>query len=109
MSSVSYFKLRAIHPEKKIFREYNLHLSKDLFGFWLLQANYGRIGSTGKTKSYGFQDYRVSFDKMMTLLNKRLKSRKKMGCPYQIVDLELDPMAIPEKNLNFQRASKAGV
>jgi len=94
MKSIAYLKLRAIHPEKNIIREYSLNISEDLFGYWLLQSTFGHIGSRGKTRTYAFKDYHLSFRKMMSLLNKRLKSRKKTGYPYQIVDSDIDAAAI---------------
>ena len=43
--------LEARNPERGHFRHYHCHLEagRDLFGTWLVEATFGRIGTTGRT------------------------------------------------------------
>jgi len=43
--------LEASDPERNIFRSYSITAGQDLFGDWIVQVNYGRIGSKGRTKT----------------------------------------------------------
>jgi predicted DNA-binding WGR domain protein len=46
--------LQARNPERNIARHYSLLLEQDLFGFWSLKINFGRIGRKGTELSYAF-------------------------------------------------------
>jgi predicted DNA-binding WGR domain protein len=74
--------LRAINPEKNIFREYAIDLTKDMLGYWVVMTSYGRIGARGQSKQYAFKEKEAAEKKINEILNKRLKSKSRIGCDY---------------------------
>lgn len=74
--------LRAINPEKNIFREYAIDLTKDMLGYWVVMTSYGRIGSRGQSKQYAFKEKEAAEKKIREILNKRLKAQSRIGCNY---------------------------
>ena len=42
-----YLRLRALNPDQNVFREYELHISRCLFGTHVVQIAFGRIGTRG--------------------------------------------------------------
>jgi predicted DNA-binding WGR domain protein len=46
--------LYRIAPDKHMHRYYRMDVQPDLFGAWCLMREWGRIGSTGQTRSVPF-------------------------------------------------------
>ena len=42
--------LQACNPVKNHWRSYHIAAGQDLFGDWIVELTYGRIGSRGRTK-----------------------------------------------------------
>ena len=43
-------RLEARSAAHRCFRAYGIDVSQDLFGAWMVEMNYGRIGTMGRTK-----------------------------------------------------------
>jgi hypothetical protein len=56
MMSIFTARLEACDPARDRFRSYRLEAGPDLFGIWLVDATYGRIGSPGHTIRYVADD-----------------------------------------------------
>jgi hypothetical protein len=61
-------RLEACDPARGHFRAYRIEAGTDLFGSWLVDATYGRIGSRGRTI-------------------RRNTAPKRIGITYQLTDL----------------------
>jgi predicted DNA-binding WGR domain protein len=53
MTSLS-IRLEARSPPHRCHRAYQIAVSADLFGAWLVALSYGRIGTAGRTKARSF-------------------------------------------------------
>jgi predicted DNA-binding WGR domain protein len=47
-------RLEARSPAHRCFRAYEVAAGVDLFGAWLVEMTYGRIGTSGRTKTRSF-------------------------------------------------------
>lgn len=66
--------LYRIDTAKRMHRYYRMDVQPDLFGQWCLMREWGRIGSTGQTRSIAFttlQEAQAALDKQ-----RRLKLRR---------------------------------
>ncbi|WP_052046366.1 WGR domain-containing protein [Candidatus Paracaedibacter symbiosus] len=77
--------LQAIHQKHNIFRNYEIYIGKDLFGIWVLTTANGRIGTTGKLRSYSFETLESLHKKLQQLLKKRQSAHKRIGTDYKII------------------------
>ena len=48
--------LEARNPARRCFRQYRVEAGTDLFGVWVVEISYGRIGTTGRCASYVLRD-----------------------------------------------------
>lgn len=67
--------LYRIDSARRMHRYYRIDVQPDLFGQWCLMREWGRIGSTGQTRSLPFptpQEAQVALDKQ-----RRVKERKR--------------------------------
>jgi predicted DNA-binding WGR domain protein len=58
--------LEARHPSLHLVRIYVIELRQDLFGDWIIETTYGRLGSRGQTKLYAFKtvDYAIAMQRL---------------------------------------------
>ncbi len=63
--------LEAREPSKNIFRFYSIEVSRDLFGMWLVDVRYGRIGSNGTVKRHSCNDLQTVQSIVAAKLEKR--------------------------------------
>lgn len=61
---------------------------QDLFGDWLLIAQWGRHDFRGQYKQYAFPDESSAQKKLQKILRKRLNSHKRIGCNYVLVEVK---------------------
>jgi hypothetical protein len=85
-----YVMLEARNPESGHYRAYRLEAGQDLFGTWLVDMTYGRIGSRGRTLRYLARDEAEAKKLVRRSLRKRGTVRKRIGVEYQIKELS-DP------------------
>jgi hypothetical protein len=80
--------LEARDPALGRFRSYRLEAGTDLFGTWLVDVTYGRIGAAGHRLRY------VAADEARKLVHQTLRRRatakKRIGVPYRFRELS-DP------------------
>lgn len=80
------YRLKAINPEKGIYRWYEIKCNRDLFGSWSLILSFGRISQKGKTKLMLFDSFAEMDKYLQKILRKRLTSHTRIGCNYILVD-----------------------
>jgi len=93
--------LQARNPERNIARHYSLLLGQDLFGFWSLKINFGRIGRKGTELSYAFPTKEDAYTKIKPLLKKRASAQNRLGCPYELMEYHRDPSLREIEVLSF--------
>ena len=48
--------LEARNPARRCSRQYRVEAGTDLFGVWVVEISYGRIGTAGRSRSYVLRD-----------------------------------------------------
>ena len=77
--------LEAVDRERNIARRYTIALTGDLFGSFIIEYGWGRIGTRGQTVRLSCSDYKAATDFIDRLLRKRAGAPRRIGVPYQEV------------------------
>ena len=72
------------------FRAYRLEAGTDLFGDWLVDITYRRIGTKGRRIRYALLDEAQAKKLVRETLRRRATARKRIGVPYSFCQL-IDP------------------
>ena len=67
--------LYRIDEAKRMHRYYRMDVQRDLFGAWCLMREWGRIGSTGQTRSLPFPTPQEATD----ALHKQRRAKERRG------------------------------
>lgn len=76
--------LEARDPAKGCFRSYQIDAGQDLFGVWVVDVVYGRIGTRGTHIRYSAPDEASAQKIVRSKLNRRASARKRIGVPYRV-------------------------
>jgi hypothetical protein len=82
--------LEARDPALGRFRSYRLEAGRDLFGTWLVEVEYGRIGAAGHRLRYVAQDEAEARKLVHQTLRRRATAKRRIGVPYRFREL-IDP------------------
>lgn len=82
--------LEARSPEANHWRAYSIQVGPDLFGDWLVDVTFGRIGRPGQSKRYVALSEEEAVQQTRALLKRRLSAPKRIGVAYQCRRL-IDP------------------
>lgn len=82
--------LEARDPALGRFRSYRLDVGCDLFGTWLVEVTYGRIGTPGRRLRFVADDEDEARKLVHKTLRRRATARKRIGVPYRFREL-IDP------------------
>lgn len=82
-SSIS---LRAVDPARKIARHYQIDISTDLFGLWVVDYRWGRIGTAGQARRASFPVADEAQDFVRELIRRRAGAKRRIGVSYQRVN-----------------------
>lgn len=77
-----YILLEATCPVRNLRRSYMLSIEQDLFGVWLVEAKYGRIGAQGRILKTVVQDEEAAKRLARAILKRRARARARIGTPY---------------------------
>lgn len=80
-------RLEARDPARNHFRAYRIEAGTDLFGTWLVDATYGRIGARGRTVRHVAQDEAHARRIVRHCLQRRTTAPRRIGVAYQLTDL----------------------
>ncbi len=83
-------RLEARDAAKELFRAYRIDAGTDLFGHWLVDVTFGRIGSRGRTVRYIAGDEDEARRIVRRCLQRRATSPKRIGVGYRFREL-IDP------------------
>jgi hypothetical protein len=98
-------RLEARDPAHGRFRAYRIEAGTDLFGTWLVDATYGRIGTPGRTIRHIATDEADARRIVRRCLQRRATAPKRIGVAYQLRELA-DPgqwIAAPCPRLQIER------
>jgi|SRR5579884_1919281 len=79
--------LEARDPSLGRFRSYRLEAGTDLFGAWLVQVTYGRIGTPGRQLRYVASDEAEAKKLVQRSLRRRATAPRRIGVPYRFREL----------------------
>jgi predicted DNA-binding WGR domain protein len=71
--------LYRIDSKRNMRRFYRLDVQPDLFGFWLLVREWGRIGSTGRMQLASFQSEREAYSALERARRGKVRRRYEHG------------------------------
>ena len=83
-------RLEARDPERRCFRAYRIEAGTDLFGDWLVDVTYGRIGSRGHLVRHVAGDEAEARRIVRHCLQRRATAPRRIGVPYRLCEIE-DP------------------
>jgi predicted DNA-binding WGR domain protein len=74
--------LQAVDPARNIARSYEIKASLDLFGHWIVELNWGRIGTRGQGRRVSFEDALEATCFVHGTLIRRANAKHRIGVPY---------------------------
>ena len=79
--------LEACDPAFGRFRAYRIEAGTDLFGDWLVDITYGRIGTRGRCRRYAVRDEAEARKQVRKVLQRRATAKRRIGVGYRIREL----------------------
>lgn len=76
--------LEAQDPERNIYRAYSIDYGQDLFGNWIVEVTYGRIGSRGRTMIRVVHNEGEALRQVQKFIQRRQSSLKRIGISYKL-------------------------
>ena len=83
LTLVSY--LQANDPEQNLHRFYRIEYGQDLFGQWIVEVNYGRVGCKGRSLITLFDSQMDAQSYVKQALKRRQSSPNRIGVAYESV------------------------
>jgi predicted DNA-binding WGR domain protein len=77
-------KLEARSPAHRCHRAYEIAVSADLFGAWMVEMSYGRIGTFGRVKARSFSTAEAAAAEVKACVRKRASAPRRIGVAYQL-------------------------
>jgi predicted DNA-binding WGR domain protein len=74
--------LQAIDPSRNIARAYSIDARRDLFGHWIVALGWGRIGTSGQSRTLSFVHERDATRFIRTTLTRRASAKRRIGVDY---------------------------
>ena len=78
-------RLQAYAPAKRRLRAYEVTLSPDLFGAWVVEKTYGRIGKVGRAKIRSFASWEDARADLRACLHRRASAPRRIGVAYDVL------------------------
>ena len=75
----------AIDPEANIARRWSVVVARDLFGAWLVDTAWGRIGTRGRTRRVAHASQADAEREARALLRRRATAGQRIGSHYRPV------------------------
>ncbi|GGC44218.1 hypothetical protein GCM10011371_34550 [Novosphingobium marinum] len=76
---------QAVDSERNIARDYRLSFSRDLFGWYVVEQAWGRIGTEGQGKTLAFADATDALRHIAAVNARRMSARRRLGVAYREV------------------------
>jgi predicted DNA-binding WGR domain protein len=85
--SVFSIQLEAYDPARNRFRAYQLDVTRDLFGAWLVEVRFGRIGAKGRMLGFTMDDEPAARRMVCERLQRRKGAPGRIGVAYRTLEL----------------------
>ena len=85
--------LEARNPARGCLRHYRVEAGTDLFGVWVVEISYGRIGTVGRSRSFVVRDEAQARRLAQSILKRRATAPRRIGVAYRILEL-IDPARV---------------
>lgn len=79
--------LQAQDPARNVARNWGVALGQDLFGWFIVEWRWGRIGTAGQVRSLGFEQEADARRLIRRLLTRRAGAKRRIGVAYRPVSL----------------------
>jgi predicted DNA-binding WGR domain protein len=79
-----YILLEARSAARRCWRSYEIEVGADLFGAWLVEMSYGRIGTMGRSKVRSFATAADAQAEVRACLRKRATAPRRIGVAYRL-------------------------
>jgi predicted DNA-binding WGR domain protein len=76
--------LEARSAARRCWRAYEIDVGTDLFGAWLVEMSYGRIGTMGRSKIRSFATAADAQAQVQACLRKRARAPRRIGVAYRL-------------------------
>lgn len=73
---------QAVDRKRNIARDYWIVGSRDLFGWYVVERRWGRIGATGRSAISSFADERAALQFIKAIRSRRRRALRRIGVPY---------------------------
>ena len=73
---------QAVDRKRNIARDYWIVGSRDLFGWYVVERRWGRIGATGRSAISSFADERAALQFIKAIRSRRRSALRRIGVPY---------------------------
>src|SRR3546814_16123752 len=77
--------LAACDPARNVRRRYAISITPDLFGAYIVETRWGRIGTRGQSKCFSFPDRDQADRYIAAVLRRRATAEHRIGVPYRPV------------------------
>ncbi len=74
--------LIAVDPARNIRRRYAIRVTADLFGAFIVETDWGRIGTKGQSKCLFFPDQNGAARYVSAVLRRRATAKNRIGVAY---------------------------
>ena len=91
LTLVSY--LQANDPEQNLHRFYRIEFGQDLFGQWIVEVNYGRVGCKGRSLISLYDSQKEALSYVKQALKRRQSSTGRIGVNYDSVYSNMSQLA----------------
>ncbi len=81
-------RLEARAPALRCHRAYEITVGRDLFGIWVAEMTYGRIGAVGRTKTRSFTRIEEAAAAVDASLRRRATLPHRLGVAYRLRSIE---------------------
>jgi predicted DNA-binding WGR domain protein len=85
--SVFSIQLEACDPTRNRFRAYQVDVARDLFGAWLVEVKFGRIGAKGRMLRFTMDDEPAARRMVRERLQRRKRAPGRIGVAYRTLEL----------------------
>lgn len=75
--------LIALDPARNVRRRYAICITPDLFGAYIVETSWGRIGARGQSKRFSFPDQTGAEKHVAAVLRRRGTAENRIGVPYR--------------------------
>jgi predicted DNA-binding WGR domain protein len=106
-------RLEARAPALRCHRAYEITVGRDLFGIWITEMTYGRIGAVGRTKTRSFTSIEDAAAAVDASLRRRATLPRRLGVAYRLRRVEFEAVwpkvDLSERLISFTSAETGSV